>query len=232
LYGGAVPNAAHELAKLVAQLHDAHHHVTVPGFYEGAENPSDQQLAACEAVPYTEAEFLTLTGTKAVIPEPGFGVHAQIGLRPTLQVTSFTSGYQGVGYRNSIPAAATVKINARLGANQDPLVIREALTKFLQHHVPSYCDLKVTVDQLAKGVELEVDAAPVQRAARILEEVYGEALIPIVTDFATELGVPQVLIPLANEDCHMHAANENFSLTALEYALSFSEKFFSRPEVS
>ena len=49
--------------------------------------------------------------------------------------------------------------------------------------------------------------------------------LPIVTLFDQILKMPNVLVPLGNEDCAMHAPNENYDLKYLDKSLSFSREF-------
>ncbi len=51
----------------------------------------------------------------------------------------------------------------------------------------------------------------------------GRAVAPA---FARLLDVPQVLLPLGNEDCLMHAANENIRIENVKKGLAFSSRFF------
>jgi acetylornithine deacetylase/succinyl-diaminopimelate desuccinylase-like protein len=87
-----------------------------------------------------------------------------------------------------------------------------------------------------EGTKLNLDNEYVAKTEELLTQSFGVAPLlkysggglPIVTHFEKILGVPQVLTPLANEDCNMHGANENFNIEILEKALKFSQSFFTK----
>jgi acetylornithine deacetylase/succinyl-diaminopimelate desuccinylase-like protein len=50
--------------------------------------------------------------------------------------------------------------------------------------------------------------------------------IGVIHDFQKVLGVPILLVPLANLDGNMHGTDENMTLTAIQKGLQFSQLFF------
>ncbi|MDQ3099666.1 MAG: M20/M25/M40 family metallo-hydrolase [bacterium] len=229
IYGGLAPNAAHEAAKLIAKLYDENNHITIPHFYNDVaqiENP--------EIIPFDQKEYQRITGAKAVLKEPEFDPYTQVGLRPSIQVTGLQSGYIGEGYKNGIHAKAILKINFRLVRNQNSAKIAEEFRDYLKETLPSYVDFNIEVNDIHQGVKIDLNNDYIHKAKAILEKAYGTKPLlkysggglPIVTFFEEALGVPQVLVPLANEDCNMHGANENFNLEDIEKSLEFSKEFF------
>jgi acetylornithine deacetylase/succinyl-diaminopimelate desuccinylase-like protein len=51
--------------------------------------------------------------------------------------------------------------------------------------------------------------------------------LPVVSYLHQELGLPCVLVPLANEDCNAHGVNENMDIALIENGLKFSHAFFA-----
>ncbi len=231
IYGGAAPSAAHEISKFIASLHDQDRHITIPHFYDNVD-PIDK----AKPIPFDKKEYTKITGAKDTITEPDYDVHTQIGLRPTIQVTGIQTGYTGDGYRNSIPAKATAKINFRLVKSQDPNKIMEQYKKYIKDTLPDYVTHELQITDPYEGIKLDVNNEYVKKAEQLLEKSFGSKPIhkysggglPIVTLFHELLRVPQVLIPLGNEDCNMHGANENFDKDILKKALDFSQQFFSK----
>ncbi len=231
IYGGIAPSATHEAAKLIAKLYDHNNHITIPHFYDDVA-PIDTN----EPIPFDNQEYQRITGAKVLLNEPEFDPYTQVGLRPSIQVTGFNSGYTGEGYKNGIHAKATLKINFRLVRNQDPEKIAELFRKYLRETLPDYADFEMEVDDIHTGVKLNLDNNYVRKAQEILAKAYATQPLlkysggglPIVTYFEEALTVPQVLVPLANEDCNMHGANENFNLDDVEKSLRFSSEFFSK----
>ena len=61
-YGGAVRNALHEMAALLASLHDRQGRIQVAGFGDDATPISNAMRAAAAALPFDEAEFYASIG--------------------------------------------------------------------------------------------------------------------------------------------------------------------------
>lgn len=236
MFGGAAPNSAHELSKLIAGLYDSDNHVTIPNFYDGVDEITDEIRKNNERIPFNEAEYRELSGAKGHLSEPGYDFYTQTALRPTIQVTGIKSGYTGDGYRNSIPASSMAKINFRLVLHQDPHATIKLFSDYVRSVVPDYVDVAVEPSDPYDGIKLSPDSTYVKKAFSVLTGVYGQEPlykyvgggIPVVTYFHDVLGIPAVSVPLANEDCRMHAANENYTVDCVEKALAFSRKFFAK----
>jgi len=235
LFGGTVPNAALELSRVLAKLVDEQNRILAPGYYEGAEI-TDEGRANTAALPFSEEQYKKLAGVSKLFAESGENTYAQLGLRPCLEVSGLVSGYTGEGFRNSVPAEAKAKINLRFGPNQEPVAAIESLREYIASVMPEYVTWELESVQASKGVEIATDHAAVKRAVEVLGNVHGKqvlfkycgATIPIVTDFQELLGVAPVTVPLCNDDCKMHAANENLSMEYLEKGLSFSREFLGK----
>lgn len=236
IYGGAVPNAAQELSKFLALLYDRSNRIAIPRFYNGVDSITAEMLKNARSPAFDPRRFQKIAGVKKLLTEPKLEVYTQVGLRPTIQITGLKSGYIGEGYRNSIPSLASAKINVRLVKQQKPKQVIAAIRNFAKKKLPSYVDFSIETTGADEGVKLDTHNNYVQRAVKLLEAVYKQkaikkyvgGTIPIVTLFAKELKVPQVLVPLANEDCGMHAPNENFRLANIYKGLTFSQLFFSK----
>jgi len=236
MYGGAVPSASQEMISLLNQLVAPDGSIRIPSWIDDVPTIDPQALADHARLPFSEEEFQRITGVKQRFSSNGLDFCSQTTLQPSIVVTGVQSGYVGVGYRNSVPATAQAKINFRLAPGQDPQRLLQTLQVYLSDLLPSYVDWTLETDEPSAGIEISLDEPVIQEAQAILTTIYGQeplrkfvgGTIPIVSDYAQVLKVPQVLIPLANEDCAMHAANENFQLDHLERGLAFSEAFFSR----
>lgn len=236
MYGGAVPSASHELMYVLSQMVSADGNIAIPTWNEDVPVVDKATLQDHARLPFSEEEFQRITGVKKRFSRNGYDFCTQTTRQPSLVVTGIQTGYTGVGYRNSVPSQAVAKLNFRLAPGQDPERLLNLLRKYLKEALPSYVDFVLETDDPSAGIEISLTEPVIQEAQAILKSVYGQdplrkfvgGTIPIVSDFAQILKVPQVLVPLANEDCAMHAANENFDLEHLEHGLAFSEAFFSR----
>ena len=236
-YGGATPNAGLVLNKLLAKLHDDDdNRVTIPEFYDDVDPIDDSILDNHKNYPFDHEEHCRHSGTSALDCEPDYDFYTQTGLRPSAEITGIEVGYIGEGYRNAIPSWARAKVNFRLVESQKPDKIIADFEDWVRAQIPDYADVEIDSTEGWRGLKLDVNNGYICKAAAILKDIYGEeplyiycgGSIPVIVDFREILGLPQVLVPLVNEDCNMHAVNENYELKQLERSLEFSEKFFSK----
>lgn len=236
MYGGFAPNAIHELAKIVAQFYDKDNKLADPGFYLETTPLTDEVLENNKNIPFSETEYQRITGRKKFFTQDNLDFYTRTGLLPSVEVTGIQAGYSGEGYRNSIPHKAEAKINVRLSPTQEPEKVFQTLKNFLKKIIPDYVVWELSFDQHNKGVFIDVNNQEVINASKVLEAVWQKPVIlkyvggslPIITYFKDILGLAVLSIPLVNEDCNMHGANENFELFYLEKAMEFSKKFFSQ----
>ncbi len=204
LYGGVSYNAIEELANILSKIHGPKRKILVPDFY-------------------------TNTTKKEVDQYPS-------SLGPAIEITGFDGGYNEEGFRNSIPSKASAKINIRSAPDQNPKDLNAKLRKFILANKPKFGKVKFGKAEIAPGATLDTNNKYAKRAKQILESVYAKQLVikscggtlPIVNDFATILKAPQVMIPLADQDCGAHSASEFISLKAIEKGLLFCSRFFSK----
>src|SRR5690606_38405125 len=117
IYGGAVPNAATVLARLVATLHDAEGHVTVDGFYDDVVAWDEASRSALRGLPFDEDALTREVGT-SLSGEGGYTTLERLWTRPTCEVNGLLSGYTGEGAKTVIPGEAMAKLSCRLVPDQ------------------------------------------------------------------------------------------------------------------
>ena len=115
-FGGAVPNPATVLARLVAGLHDGDGRVTLPGFYDSVLPVGDRERALLAALPFDEARWLAHAQSAAAYGEAGFTTLERIWARPTAEVNGLWGGYTGPGGKTIVPSHAHAKLSFRLAA--------------------------------------------------------------------------------------------------------------------
>lgn len=219
-YGGAIHNANQALAELLAQLHDAQGHITVPGFYDDVRVLSDDERAHLARIPYGEAEILAESGAPAVYGEPEYTVVERTGARPTLEINGMWGGFIGEGFKTVLPCQAHAKISCRLVPNQDPQRIEELVTRYLQELAPPTVKVEVTGTRGSFAFLTPYDTPAIQAAARAYGRVFGREPvytlegggIPVVSIFQDALDVPVVLMGFGLPDDNLHAPNEKFHL--------------------
>jgi len=149
-FGGAVPNPATEVARLVAALHDSHARVAIPGFYDGVVDLTDEERALFAELPFDEARWLRTAHSHAAQGETGYSTLERVWARPTAEVNGIGGGYQGAGSKTIVPASAFVKLSFRLVAGQDPDAVEKAVRAWVAGQVPA-------------GIRCEVDFSPATR---------------------------------------------------------------------
>lgn len=235
LYGGSVPNAAHELSSLISRFYGSDNKVKIPGFYNGVDNVSLEEVKNNQSLKFDKKKLYELTGIKTLKCEKGVDYFTQTGLRPMLTVTGMLSGYVGEGYNNIVPSYAEARINFRFVTSQKPNKILKAFKEFVKKNTPRYVDFEINEKDSWEALRMNLESAGINEAKEILEKSYGKkpvfrfvgGSIPVIGFFKKLVTEDVISIPLANEDCNMHGVNENFKLDLVKKALSFSRNFFS-----
>ncbi|MDR1145461.1 MAG: dipeptidase [Verrucomicrobiales bacterium] len=221
IFGGAVANPLTVLARLLATLHAADGRVAIRGFYDGVAPLAQWERDAWAALPVTDAALLRLAGAPALAPEPGYsGVECAWG-RPTAELNGLYGGYQGVGSKTVIPAAAHAKLSFRLVPGQEPEKILSLAAAHLRNHCPPGVTLTVTPGHAGAAYLLDPATPCAQAARRALALAFpGQepalvregGSIPIVSDFKKILGADTLLLGLALPDARIHSPNETFTV--------------------
>jgi acetylornithine deacetylase/succinyl-diaminopimelate desuccinylase-like protein len=220
LYGGAVHNPLQALCGIVAQLHDAHGRVTIPGFYDGVRKASESERKYMARTGPSDAELLRNAGAAKGWGERGYNLYERTTLRPALTINGITGGYQGVGGKGVIPARAVVKLSFRLVPDQSPRVVERQLRRYLQQKIPETVHWQLQATGHAVPVVLDTKHPAIRAAALAYRKGFGKApiflrcggTIPVVNTFQQTLGIQTVLMGFALPDDRMHAPNEKLFL--------------------
>lgn len=220
VFGGAVPNPALELARILAQLKDSEERVTVPGFYDEVVELTSQERASYRALAFDEEAFRTGLNVNGLAMEKGYSALEARTARPTLEINGMLSGYTGPGSKTVLPARAMAKISCRLVPNQDPKVITEQLSSYIIRLCSPRVECKLTTRAGGYPWITAPDHPALEAAAAAVRAVYGKdpvkvregGSIPIVTDFQRILGLPGILLGFGLNDENLHAPNEHFRI--------------------
>ncbi|GAQ59250.1 dipeptidase [Streptomyces acidiscabies] len=221
-FGGAVPNPATEVARLVAALHDEHARVAVPGFYDGVVDLTDEERALFAELPFDEERWLRTAHSYAARGEAGYSTLERVWARPTAEVNGIGGGYQGAGSKTIVPASAFVKLSFRLVAGQDPDTVEKAVRAWVAGQVPA-------------GIRCEIDFSPATRpcltplghsALQSVVRAMGRAFEQPVrftreggsgpaADLQEVLGAPVLFLGISVPSDGWHAPNEKVELDLL-----------------
>ncbi len=225
MFGGAVPNPALALARILARLHDADGRIAIPGLYDDLLPVPDVEREAWATLPWNADWFERTTGATSVAGEAGRPVLERVWARPTAEINGLTSGHQGAGTKTIIPARASAKLSFRLAPAQDPDRVADAVIAWFRGELAAEgARGDVTFDHGGHPFYTSPEDPFLQAAIAALAESFGrppaltrEGLsIPVAALLQRELGAPVVLAGLGLPDCNAHSPNESYPLAHLE----------------
>ena len=175
MWGGTVPNAARLAAEMVAELHDADHRVTLPGFYDRVVEITAEEKASLAAQPYDEETFRAQAGGVAFLEgETGFTPLERTGVRPTAEVVGLRGGYTGPGIKTIVPATAGFKVAFRLVPDQRPEEIDATFRTWVHNRVPKGVEAVVTGEHGVSPAVTPIDHPAMVELAETIEAVWGK----------------------------------------------------------
>lgn len=233
-FGGPVPNPAWELIRIVGAMKDESGRVTLDGFYDDVRPITDQDRKALDAMPFDAEAIMADLDIGGFADGPGDSYLEKLLYYPTCNICGFSSGYGGEGSKTILPSTATVKMDMRLVADQDPDAVFEAFEKHVHEHASGNCEIEVTRHGIMHPQRTALDhpvREPIMAAVRegwgadpILKPTLGGSLPTAV--FERELGVPCVMVPYANEDENNHSPDENLALDCFRSGIRTSIHLF------
>jgi len=229
-YGGVIENPIHVLSRLIAGLHDAQGHVTLPGFYDKVREIGAEEHAEMAQLPFDEAFLLRHSGAPALWGEPEFLPAERIGARPTVEVVMFTAGQP----KSAIPAKASARFACRLVPDQDVSEIHQQFRHYLETHAPA--TVKWELEQVGGGPGIITDrhSSEIKAMSAALETAFGKPPIfqrvgggiGAVLMFKNTLGVDSVLTGFSLYDDNFHGPNEKLHLPTWRKGMTALVHFF------
>lgn len=240
VYGGAVANPIHALAKMIAQLHDDQGRITIPGFYDDVITYSAEQRRAINSAPYNEAAYETDLGVAALQGEAGYTTTERTGIRPCLDVNGIWGGYTGEGAKTVLPSKAHAKISTRLVPNQNHEKAARQLIDHLHTLTPPTMKLVATEHHGGPAAVTSTESVPYKAAHEAFHTVWGKdpiptyegGSIPIVSSLSTLLQAEVVLMGFGLNSDAIHSPNEHFVVShipkGIATIMAFHEEFAKR----
>ncbi|MFT7107189.1 MAG: acetylornithine deacetylase/succinyl-diaminopimelate desuccinylase-like protein [Yoonia sp.] len=219
-YGGLAMNPARVLAKVIAALHDDNGRVTIPGFYDGVPELSNELAAAWDDLKFDHKAFLGEVGLSEPAGEIGRRPLEMIWSQPTCEVNGIWSGYTGKGFKTVLPAEACAKISFRLVGTQDPQAIRKSFRKMVEGMIPADCSVSWTDHSASPAAQMTTTHPAFAQARQALSDEWPNKAafigaggsIPIAGYFKDILGMDTMLIGFGKDDDGLHSPNEKFDL--------------------
>lgn len=223
IWGGAVPDPAAALARLLATLTDDQGRIAVPALLQGVRPLSDADRADFARLPYTPAWFAEVSGMldPAQAPRDAVEAHARLWRQPALAINAIQCGERG-RTGNVVMDSAWARLGLRIVPDQDPATLMRALCDHLRARAPAGMRLELTEREPgpAWGTDTAHPAFAAARAA--LARGFGVqpvaigcgASIPFVGEMTALLGgVPALLLGVEDPQSGAHAENEGLLLS-------------------
>jgi acetylornithine deacetylase/succinyl-diaminopimelate desuccinylase-like protein len=223
LWGGAVPDAATALARLLARLVDAGGGIAVPGILDDVPEPARAERERLARLPWDEAAFRRDAGLADGTPlcgDGGASVWERLWLKPALAVTAL-EGMPLASAAGQLMAEARARVGLRVAPGQQVARLRDLLVDFLKREPPFGVEVSAEVEAAVPPWRTGSTGPAFDAARRALAAGYGrEAVeigcggsIPFVEPFAAAFGdAPALLLGLEDPACNAHGENESLHL--------------------
>ena len=217
MWGGAIPDAAGALVRLLSALVDDRGSPAIPGLLDDVADVDPLPL------PFDEEGFRRAAGLvpgAELIGEPDWPVRERIWARPSLAIT----GLEGIPIAqsaNQLLSEARARVGLRVAPGQDPQRACDLLVDFLRKQVPWGLEIEIEVKAVASGWRTEGTGPAFEAAHRALRAGYGRdaveigcgGTIPFVGPLTNVLGgAPALLLGLEDPVCNAHGENESLHL--------------------
>jgi acetylornithine deacetylase/succinyl-diaminopimelate desuccinylase-like protein len=143
--GGAIPDAALALNKVLSKLYWGDGPIPIPGFYDAVRPMTDKERVAVRKLPFDEAKLRKELG---VVPsarfamEDGLGVYEQTWRRPAVTVIAQEASNLKQASNQVLPTAKAI-VSCRIVPDQDPAQVAAQLKAYLEADAPWGVEVKV-----------------------------------------------------------------------------------------
>lgn len=220
MFGGVAMNPIRVLTRILADLHDDQGHITIPNFYDGVPELSDEIRQQWQSLAFDHAQFLGDVGLSVPAGEVDRTPIEMIWSRPTAEINGIWGGYTGAGFKTVLPSEAHAKVSFRLVGDQDPHVIRENFRKMVQDALPADCEITFKSHGAGHASVTETTAPAFEAARHALSDEWNipaayvgcGGSIPIAGHFQDILGTTPMLVGFGKDDDQIHSPNEKYDL--------------------
>ncbi|WP_085307240.1 M20/M25/M40 family metallo-hydrolase [Planktotalea arctica] len=220
MYGGIAMNPIRVLSKIITGLHDTTGRITLPGFYDGVPELSDEIRAQWQNLAFDHSAYLGDVGLSVPAGEQDRTPLEMIWSRPTCDVNGIWGGYAGDGFKTVLPAEAGAKISFRLVGTQDPDKIHDAFEAYVLSCLPEDYTAEFPLGKGSKAAQMAITDPMFEKARKALSDEWPRPAsyigcggsIPIAGHFKDILGVDAMLIGFSKDDDQIHSPNEKYDM--------------------
>lgn len=224
-FGGAVANPITELVHILAAIHDQNRHIAIPGFYDGVDEPTDEERALIATLPFDEPSWITGPAcSRAAVGEAGYSTLERLGMRPTAEINGIWGGYTGPGGKTIVPTDAYAKLSFRLVGRQDPAAVMRRVGEFVAAHASPGVTATMTWEgQGVRPLVVDADHPAMQAARRALGAAFDTDTVLITreggsgpeAELAATIGAPMIFLGVMTDDDRIHAPDERAPIDLL-----------------
>ena len=220
MYGGIAMNPIRVLTRILADLHEDTGRITLPGFYDGVEELTDEIRSQWQGLGFDHGAFLGDVGLRVPAGEQDRTPLEMIWSRPTCDVNGIWGGYTGDGFKTVLPSQASAKVSFRLVGKQDPYAIQKAFRTYVESRLPEGFSIEYRSKDVSAASQMSTENPAFEQARKALSDEYGipaayvgcGGSIPIAGHFKDILGMDAMLVGFAKDDDNIHSPNEKYDL--------------------
>lgn len=220
MYGGIAINPIRVMSRIIAGLHDDQGRITLPGFYDGVPELSQDIRAQWQGLAFDHASYLGDVGLSQPAGEQDRTPLEMIWARPTCDVNGIWGGYTGDGFKTVLPSQAHAKLSFRLVGTQDPDAIHAAFKAYVTDNLPVDCTVEFHSDHGAPASQMSIALPAFEQARQALSDEWPRPAayigcggsIPIAGYFQDILGMDSMLIGFGRDDDQIHSPNEKYNV--------------------
>jgi acetylornithine deacetylase/succinyl-diaminopimelate desuccinylase-like protein len=222
-----LPNAAWRLSSLLASMRGADGQVTIAGFEDDVDPPTQDEHRSLEEASRAEPAIAGALGAARFEGDSRTPYYERLLFHPALIVNQLESGRPG----NQIPVVAEALLEVRLVTHQDPEKVYAAIARHVRERLP---DAEVEFQGGSRAARMRGDDPMVRWGIESASRAAGGPVIvypslggtlPLLATIASE-GHRYLGLPLVNFDNNQHVGNENLKVEALARGIEFLDKFY------
>ena len=215
MYAPAVPSPTWRLVTLLSTLKGEDGFVKLDHFYDDVAPLTQLDFEAIDRIPFDrEAMLKNLQITSFLNNRTGQNFYYNYIYEPTCNIGYISAGYAD-GVKDVIPNSATVRLDLNLVPNQTP----EKTLQLLREHLDKrgYGDVEITPCSMMTPYRSRLDSECLPLLCDAVRTVWGQepVILPGIggfgpnSNFADQLGIPNIYIPYGALDNSNHAPNES-----------------------
>lgn len=230
MWGGALPDPAQALAKMIASCTDAKGRMLIPGIYRDVKKPAKAMEASLKVLKLGEKTFRAQAGLFAgtrLLVSPRDILRAN-WYQPALSVNAIQASSKK-DCANIINDTAWCHMGLRLVPGMGAQRSLNALKKHLKNNAPWGVRVEFSGESASPAWTTDTDAPAFAAARRALAKGYGRAAvdigcggsIPFVGPFSKALkGAPALMIGVEDPLSNPHSENESLHLATFKKAIA------------